>query len=189
LLAVGKSLYLASAFEGKRKWVLCMAKIVARYEQHGDASAAMALAKFMKDKLLGATITAMRVFADFQVQDIAILERAKDARNFIAHESARISPLHYASAQHIHEQLARLRTKLDALAAGDNLVSAWVHEIEEKKPAPRGTKAAYPDRLKRWVFGGIDGFDHNVKPRGPRSKGMAGLKEKLQKKKRAAHQR
>jgi glycerophosphoryl diester phosphodiesterase len=181
LLAVGKCLYLASAFEEKCKCVLRVAKIAATYEEHGDASAAMVLAKAMKDKYLAPTITDMRAF--FQAEDIAVLERAKDARNFIAHESANIGPLHDASAQHIHERLARLRTELEALAAGDNLVSAWVYEIEEKGPAPRGIKAAYPNWLKNWVFGGIDRFDYNVERRGPGSKGIAGLKERLRRKK------
>jgi len=183
LLAVGKCLYLASAFEGKCKQVLRMADIAILYEECENASAAMALANALKDKMLSSTIKDMKAFPNFQVEDIAVLERAKDARNFIAHESASIGPLHDTSAQHIHERLARLRTELEALAAGDNLVSAWVYEIEEKEPAPRGIKAAYPNWVKNWVFGGIDRFDYNTERRGPGSRGIAGLKERLHRKK------
>lgn len=179
LLAVGKSLYLATAFEEKCKWVLRVAKIATARKEHSDASAAMVLAKAIRDKFLGPTITDMRAF--FQTEDIVVLERAKDARNFIAHESANIGPLHYASAPHIRQRLALLRTELEALAAGDNLVSAWVYEVEEKEPAPRDIRGAYPDWIKNWVFGGVDCVDLRVKTRRPIPKGMAGLKEKYQK--------
>ena len=181
LLAVGKCLYLASAFEEKCKCVLRAAKIATTYEEHDDDAAAMVLAKAMRDKLLAPTIADLKAF--FQVEDIAVLERAKDARNFIAHESANIGPLHHASAPHIHQRLARLRTELEALAAGDNLVSAWVYEIEEKEPAPQGIKAAYPDWIRNWVFGGIDRFDRAAELGCRIPKGMAGLKRELHKEK------
>lgn len=153
-LTVGKALYLACAFEGKCRWVLRIAKLADHYQQTGDASATMALARAMKDKVLGPTLNELKDFPDFDLNEIAVLERAKDARNFIAHECADIGSLSGMSAQRIQEQLARLRSELRTLAAGDNLVSRWVYEIEEKEPAPRGIQQMYPEWIEQWVFSG-----------------------------------
>lgn len=155
-LAVGKALYLASAFEAKCRFVLRTAKLAHHFNQTDDASATLALAKAMKDKLLGPTIAELKGFPDVSSNDIVVLEQAKNARNFIAHESADIGHLSSASAKQIHEQLARLRCELRALVAGDNLVSRWVYEIEEKEPAPSGIQAAYPKWVEQWVFRSFD---------------------------------
>lgn len=152
-LAVGKALYLASAFESKCQWVLRIAKIAAHYERIGDTSATVELAKALKNKLLGPTLNEMKDFPEFNANDIATLERAKDARNYIAHESAEIGSLSSATEKVIREKLDRLRDELDTLVSGDNLVSAWVYEITEKEPAPRGIQNEYPTWVSDWVFG------------------------------------
>ncbi len=152
-LAVGKALYLACAFESKCKWVLRIAKLANHFEETEDASATMSLAKAMKDKLLGPTINEMKDFPSFDSDDVAMLERAKNARNCIAHEIAEIGSLSSASANHIQKQLARLRSELDVLIAGDNLVSRWVYEIEEKEAAPRAIQSTYPEWVDEWVLG------------------------------------
>jgi hypothetical protein len=151
-LAIGKALYLASAFERKCRWVLRVVKLT---EQSGDVSAVRALAAAMKDKLLGPTLNDMKAFPDFSADDIALLERAKDARNFIAHESAYIGPLSSVTAKDIHEELDRLRHALAALTAGDNLISRWVYVLENmgEEPAPRGIQEDYPRWVEQWVFG------------------------------------
>jgi hypothetical protein len=153
-LSIGKALYLASAFEKKCWWVLRVIKLT---EQSGDISAVRALASAMKVKLLGPTLNDMKAFPDFSADDIALLERAKDARNFIAHESADIGSLSSVTAQDIHKELDRLRHALAALTAGDNLISRWVYAIETggKEPAPPGIQEAYPRWVEQWVFGAV----------------------------------
>jgi len=155
-LAVGKALYLASAFESKCQGVLRIAKLANHFEETRDALSMNELAKAMKDKLLGVTINEMRGFPYFDADDVALLECAKNARNWIAHESAEIGPLSSASAGQIQKQLSRLHDELAVLIAGDNLVSRWVYEIEEKKAAPKAIQTAYPEWVAKWVFG-----DHN----------------------------
>jgi hypothetical protein len=154
-LAIGKALYLATAFERKCRWVLCLVKLTEDFDQSGEISAMRALVPAMKDKLLGQTIAGMKKFPDFSADDVALLERAKDARNFIAHESAEIGSLSGVSAEHIFEQLERLRNEVEALTAGDNLISRWVYEIENRERAPREIQEQYPRWVQQWIFGAV----------------------------------
>lgn len=55
LLAVGKAVYLATAFQMKCRYVLRLAKLAHHYKKTGDASATMALAQAMRDPMLGRT--------------------------------------------------------------------------------------------------------------------------------------
>src|SRR5436309_6382 len=131
----GKALYLATFFEAKCRYVLRIAKLAHAYEDTGDASATMALAEVLKDRMLCATIKDLKGFSEIKAADIDLLEKAKDARNFIAHECADLGLLSSVPARSIQEQLRRLREHVVVLAAGDNVVSRWVYEIEEKGAA------------------------------------------------------
>jgi hypothetical protein len=42
------------------------------------------------------------------------------------------------------------------MAAGDNLVSRWVYEIEEKEPAPTRIQREYQAVWRDWLFARID---------------------------------
>ena len=156
-LAVRKALYLASAFERKCKWVLHIVKLTEHLGQNGEVSisAIRALSTAMKVKVLGLTLAHMKKFPDdFTADDVVLLERAIKARNFIAHECADIG-LSSASAKDILEQMERLRNVVEALTAGDNLISGWVYVIENmgKEPAPRGIQEDYPGLVEQWAFG------------------------------------
>jgi hypothetical protein len=152
-LAVGKALYLANAFEAKCRFVLRIAKLAQYRAESGDASAVMSLAQTLKDGMLGRTINDLNAFPEITLADIALLEQAKDARNFIAHEGAGFGYLSSISAQEVYEQVDRLRREVDKLVAGDNIVSRWVYEIEEKEPAPLEIQKTYALRVRQWVFG------------------------------------
>lgn len=156
-LAAGKALYLASSFEDKCQWVLRIVTITTHYEATGDGSAAIELARAMKKKMLGPTIQKLKDPLEFTAGDLETLERARDARNYIAHESAKLDPLSSVSAEIIIEKFARLRVELQALIVGDNLVSRWVYEISEKELAPRGIQEAYSSWVLEWVFDGTYG--------------------------------
>ena len=156
LLAAGKALYLATAYEKKCRYVLRIAKLADHYDETGDASATMALAAVLKDRMLCATIYELKSFSEIRASDITLLEKAKDARNFIAHECANFAPLSSVSAKHIQEQLTRLRDKVTVLANGDNVVSCWVYVIEEKEAAPVEIQSSYVQRVRQWVFGDTD---------------------------------
>lgn len=153
-LVAGKALYLASAFEGKCKFLLRLIKIIHFHESTGDTSATAALAKLLKEKMLGATIKELNTLTEFTEKDLAVFEKGKDARNFIAHESVQLGPLSSITAKAINEKLERLQVELAALAAADNLISVWLYEMDEKEPAPIGIQTAYPGWVSQWVFEG-----------------------------------
>ena len=155
-LVVGKALYLSNAFEAKCKYVLRIAKIVTHYRRTQDVSATDYLLQTLKDNMLKKTITELKGFPEFKTTDIELLERAKDARNFVAHEGANIGDLSVASAKIILEQVDSLRQHIRVITAGDNVVSRWVYEIDEKEPAPIAIQKEYPDMIDNWLFCGID---------------------------------
>lgn len=156
LLIAGKALYLATSFEAKCRYVLRIAKLADHFEKRDDASATIELAKVLKDKMLCATIKELKGFSDIGSSDVQLLEKAKDARNYIAHECASFGPVSGIPAKAISARLEELRGHLVSLVAGDNVVSRWVYEIEEKEPAPQEIQKTYLERVERWVFGEQD---------------------------------
>ncbi len=152
LLSAGKALCIASAFESKCKYVIRVVQISECYRETSDASAAWDLAQILKDQLLGKTIKKMRNYPTIDQEDIKTLEAAKDARNYIAHECADLGELSRVSSRLIQERISSLRGHLGALIKGDNLISRWVYEIEEKEPAPQQIQEIYPVWVHHWVF-------------------------------------
>ncbi|MGC4002420.1 MAG: hypothetical protein QM811_04465 [Pirellulales bacterium] len=152
LLAVGKALFLATAYEHKCRFVLRIAKLANHYETTGDASATAALIGTIKDQLLCPTIKELSGLVKSSI-DLDVLLKAKDARNFIAHECADIGALWSVRPKHIHQHLDRLRQNVLELTAGDNIISKWVYEIEEKEAAPKGMISLYPQLVEKWIFG------------------------------------
>jgi orotidine-5'-phosphate decarboxylase len=167
-LAVGKALFLASNFEEKCRFVLRIAKLVhepgllrrilalQKRADMGDASAATALVKALREKTLHQTLSDIRGLSEVRAADVVLLERGKEARNFIAHEVAVLGTLPGVRATQIHDRIALLRSNVEALTAADNVVSRWVYEIEEKEPAPRAIQEAYPRWAVQWVFKDFD---------------------------------
>jgi len=152
-LAVGKAMYLANSFESKCHFVLRIAKLDNWFKETSDASATWKLAQTLKDNLLGQTIRELKSFPEIKPTDIELLEKAKASRNFIAHEGADIGFLWSASSKLINEHLVRLRQEVKILVSGDNLVSRWVYEIENKEPVPMGIQMVYSKWVDKWIFG------------------------------------
>jgi hypothetical protein len=154
LLALGKCLYLASAFERKCRWMLGLLELRERLKVTDGLDAALELVNALKREMLGPSIGKLKKLLPILEDDVVeILQRAKDARNYIAHEGAGEQALYYASAGDIQSHLEDLRRELAALIAGDSIVSAWLYEVEEKMPAPPTIIAAYPRLIEEWVFG------------------------------------
>ena len=153
LLAAGKSLCLATAYERKCRFILRIMDIVQHYEDTGDSSASLKLAMTLKDKMLAQTVKGMSCYSVLSESEVALLERAKDARNFIAQESTATGLVNSASREVIMSLYDQLRQEVEALVAGDNIVSRMVYEIEEKEPAPKYIYEAYSSKITDWVFG------------------------------------
>ena len=150
----GKALYLATAFEDKCKYLLFYFKLADHYKETGDVHASLDLANGLRGLLLGQTIKKIHTLDGIDDEDIKKIERAKEARNFIVHESTLIGTLILSkdTIKAIEEKNDRLRDELEYLTIGDNLVSQWLYEIQEKEPAPRELCLLYSNLVHRWVF-------------------------------------
>lgn len=151
LQVVGRALYIATEFERKCKSVLGVTHIVDSYALTGDASASFALAEAVQKRLLHPVIRDLGKRLEPDPGDVELLERAREARNFIAHEAAS------CFTNNRDGELERLRLEVRALAAGDNVVSRWVYEIAEKEAAPSAIQQRYVDWVEQWVFDEPDG--------------------------------
>jgi hypothetical protein len=152
LLAVGKALHVANNFEANCRHVLEVADAVSYMQDHEGISIVDAFNAIIKARFLGGTIKHLGQLSDITEKDISLLERAKEARNFVAHEGAIFCS---SSKWLIIAQLKALRKEVLHLAHGANLVSLWSYEIENREPGPRGIFDEYPKMVDRWVFGHV----------------------------------
>jgi hypothetical protein len=150
-LVIGKALYIATSFEHKCKYVLRIIRIVEHFEETNDGSAALAMAA--KDAMLRRTIDGLAGPLNIDKSELDVLVRASQARNFIAHEAAAIGNVFDVSRKGLSERLSELKHELTVLVDGDNLVSSWIYEIEEKERAPREVRDKYPALVMTWIFG------------------------------------
>ncbi|MBX3374912.1 MAG: hypothetical protein KF817_13860 [Phycisphaeraceae bacterium] len=159
LLAIGKSLYLAAGYEVKCRVVLRIARIAHELRNGHALPGASAICEAMRKNMLGTTLRELqRLTPSMRDASATVLERARDARNFIAHEAAWLGPLFAVTTPSLDEKLLALHDAVAALAAGDNLVSQWIYEIEEREPAPFTIRTAYPQWVEDWVFAREDGL-------------------------------
>lgn len=156
LLASGKALHLSNLFESKCDFVLRIFKLVSYLDKHPGTSLPDVVASISKEKFLGQKIKRLKKFPEVKQTDVASLEKARDARNFIAHEGASFGYVFSTNEKNIKEQLRKLKNAVSDLIEGDNLISSWVYEIEEKAPAPASFIEIYPDLVGHWVFDDID---------------------------------
>lgn len=106
--------------------------------------------------MLGGAIADLKSFPYVEKEQVEALEAARDARNFIAHEGALLGPLSSMRCEQIQAHLLKLRTAVDDLALGENIVSKWVYEIERQEGPPVNFAAQYPLMVRKWVFGHIE---------------------------------
>lgn len=84
LLAIGKAILIANEFEANCKYVLQIVQVDSYLRENGGRILEAFNAVFKK-QLLAGTIKDLGVYGDITAQDIIVLERAKDARNYLAH--------------------------------------------------------------------------------------------------------
>ena len=152
LLIAGKALYLATTFEKRCQYVLRTAKIDEHYLQTSDASSVWHLVETLKDPLLGPTIKELRTYLQVSSDEIEILTRAKDARNFVAHELTDLGPLNSLELVRLQEKTAQLQSELPSLIAGDCLVTKWLYRLEETEYQSKLVQEFYPSWVTEWVI-------------------------------------
>jgi hypothetical protein len=155
-LSTGRALHIANEFESKCRFVLRVSNLIVAVQNDPVLSLREAVASVPRDKMLSATLNDLtnHTLGGFDSADVDVLDRARDARNFIAHEGAAVGPMWAVRSNHIIDHLTRLRAAVKDLALGDNIISQWCHGIEEpKEPMPTFFIKAYPAMIDKWVFG------------------------------------
>ncbi|MFE0448141.1 hypothetical protein [Streptomyces fungicidicus] len=165
-LSAGRSLHIANAFEGKCRWLVRCINLV-EVHQNADPVATFEeiIAALPADKMLGHALHQLTGRMSCTTETMDVLRRAREARNFIAHEGADVGDLSAARAKHILAHAGRLRSAVSDLAAGDNIVSQWGFHFEEPNwSLPRDLVDAYPAMIDNWVFGHFGSLLDEVAP-------------------------
>jgi hypothetical protein len=152
LLAAGKALYLSNCFESGCYDILRVCRLLSYLDTHQPADWSEAVLAVSKKKLLHATIEELETFPVVGEEDVAILQKAREARNYLAHEGAFPGFIWCADTHHIQRHLETLRTTVADLAMGNHVVSGWRYEFDEQQPVG-STMALFPKLAVRWVFG------------------------------------
>jgi hypothetical protein len=151
-LSLGKGLCLATSFEKNCQYVLRIMRIVEHYERSQDAVVSLIeYVRSLKDPLLGQALRELSGRTDTFPHEIGLLEKARIARNYVVHEAGVLGYFSDTSEEDLKEKAANLRAAVLDLAAGDNIVSGWSYEIQEKAPAPRYIQRVYPKCIESWV--------------------------------------
>lgn len=88
------------------------------------------------EKLLGGTLHSLAAHAMGQTMDLDTLHKARQSRNWIAHEGASIGDIWSVSSDRIHQHAVKLRAAVTDLALGDNVISQWCHGLAEPHELP-----------------------------------------------------
>jgi hypothetical protein len=151
----GRALYIATCYEQKCRTLLDFVRLVEAVDgTDGNLDASIALVRGLKKLMLHGTIQELKKFPELEDADFTVLERGKDARNFVFHELCNVGPTSSSTERTLSNALMALRVHVIKLAEADNLVSGWLYEIQEKERVPNGIRAAYPAWLESWVFTG-----------------------------------
>ena len=104
------------------------------------------------DLMLAATIR--RIGTDHEVSDdeLNVLARAKDARNYVAHQCVAAISFVSKFSRHLPDEECVFREKVLALAKGDNLISSWSYIFHEKQPSPMHFTESYTKEIADWVL-------------------------------------
>ena len=149
-LSAGRALHLAGAFESKCRYVLRIVNLVSAMQADPVKDLMDAIAAAPADKLLGPTLRDLT--NTLPTLPVIVLDKARLARNFIAHEGANMGSV-WARPDDILRHVVRLRAAVAGLVPGDNVVSEWVYGLEEPhQSVPRDLIKAYPAMIDDWVF-------------------------------------
>ncbi|MDX9689018.1 MAG: hypothetical protein RBT70_00935 [Alphaproteobacteria bacterium] len=149
-LAAGRALHICHLFENQCKWVLQTGEVSASLKENKEISFKEAWSNF-KDRWLAQTVKSLGQLSGITDNDVATLEEAVAARNYIAHESTLF--FHSQVKWLTIATVKKLRFEVQRLSKGTSLTSLWSYEIENREPGPRGIFYEYPKLVDDWCFG------------------------------------
>jgi hypothetical protein len=152
---VGRALTLAQNFEHNCKWVFMTAAVSQRFErgEFTKLEESFPFSERLINLMLGPAIRQFDSLKLVPSRDIKALEAARDARNFVAHESA-VAAVGQWPEKHLAAHRQKLAEQVRLLAQGDALVSRWSYSIQEKDPPPQHWVEGYAEAVTRWVLRG-----------------------------------
>lgn len=159
ITSLGRALCLAQDFEASCHDILRWFDLV-RLFKTGEASSLEQIEahpELLRDFMLRASVRRLEsVHAVPDETEKEVLSDAVDARNFVAHEAAFVLmyPARIAVEQALREEA--YRRHVHALARGDNLVSTWSYEIQEREAAPPLICSVYSKDVAKWVLEPLD---------------------------------
>lgn len=152
--SIGRALTLAHHYEAVTKsilgWFLLSMKV--KDKQLNTADDMVNFLNGFKTPMLGGTIKDLGMNFSISKDDIDNLNRAKNARNYIAHEATTPIWASSNSAKFIKAEFAVYLEHVKALAKGDNIVSGWHYMFEEKEPLLPGLTNEYEQEIISWVL-------------------------------------
>jgi hypothetical protein len=152
--AVGRALMVAQHFEANcrdfAKWWVASGAL-----EEGTAKSLSDVHSIL-EKLTGLMLDGLikRLGNDREITsaEIAVLIRAKDARNYIAHEAVATLAFTSRFSRRRPDELPRFNDAVRALVEGDNMISSWSYMFHEKEPSPVQHVSEYPNRLAKWIL-------------------------------------
>ncbi len=152
LHSVARALTIAQHFERACRYVLSVSEVdLLEGDKLGDSDVVRDLFTSMCRHHLGKMVWRMKHPAlGFREEELEILEKGREARNYIAHESASDIEVYVETDAELLERLNVYSNHVRLLIAADNEVSAWEYEICERQSRP-GYYERYPKIAFDWV--------------------------------------
>jgi hypothetical protein len=152
LLVLGKALALANNFESKCTHYLRVIAISNATKEGASLDDIAQIALQFRPEMLASTLKKI-LQSDSISQSIRdVLNRARESRNFIAHQGGSVGDLYGVNAKAFTNGISVLREHVENVAHGDNIVSRWAYEVSERLPAPRSMADGYVPLVMAWVF-------------------------------------
>lgn len=152
--AAGRALAVAQHFESACKDLLRWMH-VAKAAEDGRAKTLQefrSCADEFVGLMLGSTVKRFGLDHDITKEELETLVKAKNARNYIAHECIAECSYHSRFSRFPPELEARFESEVRALVAGDSLVSSWSFMFHEGQTPPGELMLVYPEQITQWVL-------------------------------------
>lgn len=151
-VAVGKALCIASNFEQKCNDALQMHRVTNAIQKGKPEEEVADISKSFEKIRLHNAINEIGSDDDVSEAEKSTLHNARESRNFVAHEAGAMGEVGWVDNAEIYGRVENLLPHVRQIAKGENVVSAWIFEMSERQPAPRGFTSGYVQQVIEWVF-------------------------------------
>lgn len=158
IAAVGRALVLAQHFE-----FICI-RILSGFDlekqiKDGESVDLDYWARHMNEFVEKRLADAIRKYGSvhgISADRVSLLDKAREARNYIAHEAALLWFGVRSESAKMPSKIFALREAAVDIAAAHNIVSGWEYSIEEKRPPPFTMRTTYEPIAVEWIMEPID---------------------------------